>query len=340
VLVLLSANPGWTEAINGQERKLKGQGADDGPIDFERYEEYRTRFFPRWYEIVKRVHPSKGMWWNLALNFLHQVAGFPHRPRMCDRDPRLAVVGWELWPLHSTSDGLSAAMKKVPLLKEFARASLAAAIRFPSDGVVIASSAGFTLVDDLDPSGKGLRLVQRGEIGGIQVRRYAHEVTGREISVIRRQLFADLVPAATRRDLAAWVQTGALPDESSSRPAGPPRLTNRELRALVTAALGEGCSCMNGGLRPCPENWHTWRRHGAAAYAFVWKPDEAEGTLHLNLPAGCIDDFVADRERRASDLEFIEGDGRNPRFIRYQARPLATDGHRDFLRHWLPKTRE
>ena len=188
-LILLSANPGWVQALNAVERGLKGQSGADGTVDLGAYERYRTQFFPRWYnEVIWPAAWQRGMWWNNALNFLHKLAGIPVPPRMCQLDPRLRVLGWELWPMHSARDGLSGAATLDPTLKEFAKQSILAALRTPCAAVIVASAAGFDMLEELKASGH--LEVRRATIGGVEVTSWAGAEGGADVFAVRRQLFA------------------------------------------------------------------------------------------------------------------------------------------------------
>ncbi len=193
-IILLSVNPGWVEEVNVRERAFKGQEQVDAPIELSAFENYRSHLFPTWYEqVVRPVRWQRGMWWNHALNFLHDVAGYPRVPRMCGLDARLHVLGWELWPMQSSSDGLTGAVKRAPAatsLEAFAKASIRAALRTPADQVVVASSIGFDFISQL-----GLRELETATatvedtIEGIKVRSWSLP-NGKRLVAVRRQLFA------------------------------------------------------------------------------------------------------------------------------------------------------
>lgn len=188
-LILLSANPGWVRELNAVERTLKGQPIGDGVVDLDKYDLYRRNFFPRWYEdVVKPINWQRGMWWNNALNFLHCVAGLTPSRKMCRLDPRLHVIGWELWPMHSARDGLTAAAQRDSTLREFAKQSIRAALRTRAEAVVIASVAGFELLEELQLD--GLTGGRRGEIEGIKVRAWTGAPDRPSVFAVRRQLFA------------------------------------------------------------------------------------------------------------------------------------------------------
>lgn len=193
-LLLVSANPGWNEATNRKEREIKGQPQADGPADIAAYHGFRRNFFPRWYdEVMKPMGPSRAAWWNRALNFLHRVAALPKPRRMAAIHDDIDVLGWELWPLHSTRDGLSAAAAACAELDAFATASIRAACRFDSEGVIIASKAGADRA--LRMVGTEFDLTEEFRFANAPyAARLRHKATGRSVVVIRRQLFAGVSP--------------------------------------------------------------------------------------------------------------------------------------------------
>lgn len=220
-LVLVSANPGWSEVTNRRERELKGQPQVDGAPDIAAYQGFRRNFFPRWYdEVMKPKGPSRAAWWNRALLFMHRIAGLQKPPRMAAIHDDLDVLGWELWPLHSTRDGLSAAATGCSELDAFATASIRAACRVESDGVIIASKAGADRV--LRMVGVEFDLVEEFRFANAPYgARLRHRATGRPVVVVAWQLFAGRsLPRAVVSALAAFAR-GEPTAVAPTRPRAP-----------------------------------------------------------------------------------------------------------------------
>lgn len=209
--VLLSANPGWSPEVNPIERTLKQRSKDDGTFDVEYYENLRTRFFPRWYDEVVRPHhhPRRAAWWNHASIFLHEVADSERPPQMCSFDPSLDVIGWELWPFHSTRDGLTRAVVTSSSLRDFAIASLHAACRMGANGVVVASKAGYEILHR-ELASELECLPSPAVAGNVPCSVLRHRETRCRIFAIRRQLFSGwgVLSRARRHDVINWIRTG------------------------------------------------------------------------------------------------------------------------------------
>lgn len=339
---LLSANPGWCPETNALERPLKGQGPGSGPIDHHMYQSFRGNYSPRWYqETVQPVNPAFGQWWNKALNFLHDCAAIPRARGMAGRDPRLDVLGWELWPFHSNSDGMTGVPKGTrALLDVFASASIAAAARFQADrapihGIVLASTTGFErLADQLPPETK---LGEAGHVVGIAVRRYTVGAE-RPLWAIRRQLFARPVPAATMLGLVAWIRGGQLSPEMT----GETLASASQLYSWVSEVLGP-CACAAHGT--CPTGWHKWLRvRGPDARAFADRNGPSPW-LKLNLPSAdvagerCIAEFEFEANQVFAGGAWQMDDDRSSRMTRYRLRISANnEEHLAFLRRWLCRT--
>ena len=342
--LLLSVNPSWEEAPNALERRLKGQGDGDGGVNVADYQGYRSQYFPRWYNETKRPTGGGGTWWNKALNFLHDCAGLPRAAGMVGRDPRLDVIGWELWPLHSPKDGLTQNIGN-DALRGFAAASVAAALRVMQSeqrpgGLVLASPVGFDLLPML--AIPGLVPGQAAWVGGIQVRRYTYET--RTIATIRRQMFAAWLSAETTGALAAWVQ-GAPPAQVAPQPPAPPAVpapapaaaqpAPAALHNVVMGILGP-CKCRGPKGKKCPANWHTFPRgQGAGARAFV----EGASLVKVNIPrgGGVVPGFEAAATQ--AGVHFDINDDRNPTFRLYNVSvDVNNNVHRAFLATWLPRT--
>lgn len=186
--VLVSVNPGWNAATAAHEQAAKGCVIEK-PCDVAQYERFRTSYFPAWQEQVATpagLGPNR--WWSSATQFLHGVAGVVDAPHTRASQPAVDVIGWELWPFHSKSDGLSAASVCSWSLQRFAGESLRAALRMPSHGVVVASRTGFELLRGQLHAEFDLGFETR--IDDIFCMGLIHRPTGRRVVAARRQLFS------------------------------------------------------------------------------------------------------------------------------------------------------
>jgi hypothetical protein len=351
--ILLSANPGWSEEVNRIERAKKGQAADNTAFDVGEYQSFRQAFFPRWYsDCIAPVNARRGQWWNKALNLLHDCAELPRAAGMAQRDPRLDVIGWELWPMHSSEDGLSALARGADhVLARFARASIEAALRFqgtdatPIGGVLLASTVGYDLLARMEVP--GLAVVEQRACDGIQVRRYWHEGTGRSLFAVRRQLFAgwgsptnDQRAALLGWILAAGHDSAPTPIVPAPEPAPPAEDEAAErIYELVEDVLGVACGCETGSQHCCPRDCHTWRRAGDAysARVMVRRPGRG-GMVHLCIPTKHGPAFVGE----VGGLPGVGNptvDGRSPNIWRIGLKPnLDNEAHVTLLKTWLPRT--
>jgi hypothetical protein len=352
--ILVSVNPGWSKSIIDKERVLKGE--DQSPPNISLYQSFREQFFPRWYrDCVAPVNPRRGQWWNNALNFLHDCANLPRRPRMADRDSRLDVIGWELWPMHSTKDGLSAlAHYQKHVLAQFARASIDAALRFQGDGprrvagIVLASPIGFDLLATIGQT--SLVMQEDRTIKGIRVRRYEDVNTRQQLWAIRRQMFSKggMVNADVQQSIVQWIQrtqspvataspaasvTSAHPNVAAAAPV------NYPLYNLVRKILKADCQCVKK-IRKCPDNCHTWNRdsNSGNARAMVRKPGH-DRMVHLNFSTANGDASAFKAALRELVGNRFQSDERSKFSWRIGFWPnLDTDTHVKFLEHWLPRT--
>jgi hypothetical protein len=224
--VLLCANPGWQEASNEVERVLKGQRELNAPCHLETYEAFRTRFMDRWYpEVMQRSGRSRGAgWWNRASTFLHRISGLEKPPGMMTLHPEWDVIGWDLWPFHSTRDGLSHRVQDQQNgLQAFAKASLLAALRMEGTaGVIAASSAANRIVQTLAENGNHeLRTTHTVEFRAtyeqrdgqprtvrVPVSRHEYGKDRRTLIVVGRQIFSNFgsIPRELNERLIAWIQ--------------------------------------------------------------------------------------------------------------------------------------
>jgi hypothetical protein len=215
--MLVSLNPGWDEVGSPKERVAKGQEA--GAFSLERYASFRTRFFPRYPDMVG----AGCRWWSDALGFLHAAASL-ERPARADGvlplHPDLDVIGWELWPFHSDKDGLSGRAGHRDdtgrALTTFAMESLQAACRVAASEdrrVVVASAKARQLLErdqDQDDRHRTFDLVRSTVIPRrtreVRCAVYRSRANGHEIAVVRLQVFAGHVSREVRAAALAFVR--------------------------------------------------------------------------------------------------------------------------------------
>lgn len=264
--VLVSANPGWNARINARERELKGQPHSDGALDLPAYASYRADFFERWYPQVMVAAGSgrSAAWWNKAVGFLHKLHGLTKPAGMMSLHPDFDVIGWELWPFHSTRDGLTRQLGQGPTspLATFAVGSLRAALRIDgTEGVLAASKAAVsvaailqselppgTLLHDAARSGV-LEQVFTTRVPGknrrVQVRvdRYTYTPNGRKLIVVGRQIFSNFgtLPVPLQEQLITTLTQDLAIDARAAAPAARAATLGPEPTATACVAF-EACS--------------------------------------------------------------------------------------------------
>jgi hypothetical protein len=215
--ILVAGNPGWHERANATERGIKGQASFDQALDVDAYERFRQAFFDKWYQNVIVASGRGGgpdNWWNDACRFLHELSGLEKPLGLMTLDPSFDVIGWWLWPFHSTRDGLTRSqMDERSGLRGFALASLEAALRMNgSKGVIAVGSAAAHAAEALVKTCRSQfgapdrgALVGHGPRGreNVEVARHIHLATNRELIVIPRQILGVTVLPAELRDLLA-----------------------------------------------------------------------------------------------------------------------------------------
>lgn len=149
-LLVLAANPGWSADLNAREDAY----CRTSP---RHYQDLLLNFFERHPQVVgERVR-----WWNQPLSFIRllrdglrrfgHVRGAQQRWQRA-HESRL-IGGWELFPFHSESDGITQRICGAHWLHDLVHESLRAALRFAPEVLFIASKAGWRLVrQDLLPS--------------------------------------------------------------------------------------------------------------------------------------------------------------------------------------------
>ena len=260
--ILVSANPSWGEAVNEQERRVKGHPDVAGPIDLATYQAYRTNFFDRWYPEVMQA-AGKGAnagWWNKAAGVLHDLQGLTKPRGRMSLHPDFDAIGWELWPFHSPKDGLTGLLdqRQGAVLATFAVASLEAALRMSGVAAVLAASkAALRVVASLsaklpagalvrDPRRSGTLIHEfstrkhgRAKRVAVEVERYTYAPTGRRLVVIGRQIFSNF------GSLPSVMQAELLDVLREDRPLGP-----RPASAPIGASLGAGPRPAKGTQAP------------------------------------------------------------------------------------------
>jgi len=185
-VLLVNANPGWREDLNHLEDSYCRRSKDA-------YIDLMLNFFERHPEVVgERV-----TWWNSALSWVRLLDDWELRFGALDGKKKWAkahqsklVGGWELVPFHSSKDGVSGLMRKVPWLRTCAIESLRAAIRIGPEVLFVVSKKGWQFVRfDVLPEARW----QDGTVGsGRMETNISYAKVGRqtEIIAIGRQIFS------------------------------------------------------------------------------------------------------------------------------------------------------
>lgn len=141
-LLLLAANPGWDKVSNKKGDAYCKQSKND-------YINMMLGFY-KYHPIVigKRI-----TWWNNALSWVKLLENWKGRfgtlkgAEKWEKAHTSGLVGgWELFPFHSSSDGLSKFIHEVKWLKECAVESLQAALRLKPEIIFIVSKRGWELI--------------------------------------------------------------------------------------------------------------------------------------------------------------------------------------------------
>lgn len=148
-LVILAANPGWSEVANAQEDGYSKQSANA-------YVQLMMDYFGSYHRVVQQPNP----WWNRTYKFMRLLANCADRvgavpSRETARSSAL-MGGWELLPFHSRKDGITSHLlrqrKRPPrdqnrataegLLRRLMETSAACLLRFEPEVVFVASAMG------------------------------------------------------------------------------------------------------------------------------------------------------------------------------------------------------
>jgi hypothetical protein len=185
--VVLAANPGWICEINMLEDSYCRQSSDA-------YENFIFNFF----NAYPSVTGGYSKWWNNALSKAAKIlfngdtllsGSGPARWASAYRNK--CVGGWELFPWHSSKDGISTSIDKHDWLHDFANASINTLFRLNPEAIFVASKTGYELIRFglmKDLNWKDARL---GNKKGAAIS-YAKLESGTEVIAIGIQLFANV----------------------------------------------------------------------------------------------------------------------------------------------------
>lgn len=142
-LLVLAANPGWKPMLNAREDSYCRRSK-------EAYKDVMFNFF----SVHPRVVGERVRWWSKPMSFVQLLRNGSSRfgkyssasqRWLCAHQSGL-IGGWELFPWHSTSDGISAHIGSQEWLARLIRESVNAAVRFAPEVLLVASKAGFDLI--------------------------------------------------------------------------------------------------------------------------------------------------------------------------------------------------
>lgn len=142
-LLIVALNPGWHPADNARENEICCRS----PADYLRL---MSNYFDEYPKQIRRIR-----WWSLAMSFIPLVRGqtdFGLVPKLTSQQKwheaheKSLLGGWEVFPFHSTRDGLTRYIPRSAWLREMAHESLRAAARMHPEVLFIASNAGWNLV--------------------------------------------------------------------------------------------------------------------------------------------------------------------------------------------------
>jgi hypothetical protein len=184
-MVVLAANPGWSLEDNA----LEDAYCRSSP---ENYEDLIFNFFETHPKVVGR----RVRWWSGPINFSRELLrqNFDNPKDSAESKWQAAhkskcLGGWELFPWHSISDGISPQIKKTVWLHEFCKESISALIRLQPKVILVASKEGFDLIrHDLLDSVSWIDS-KIGQNTSVAIA-YTRLESGCEIIAIRRQIFA------------------------------------------------------------------------------------------------------------------------------------------------------
>jgi hypothetical protein len=205
-LVIVAANPGWSEVSNTRENAYRCENAASNEL-------FSRKFFAQYPEnvgdfLVNGNPLGLSDWWTKALRFALRVYRAPQAELesravwdfVAANQHRFPVGGLDLVPLHSARDGFSGRLLKLRLtehemlLRDTCLASIRLAMRLAPNLVFVASSAGSRLVNQYAEE-LGLFLVESWLPGALVTpfshlaSLYRHE-RGTKVLCFRRQVFS------------------------------------------------------------------------------------------------------------------------------------------------------
>lgn len=198
-LVIMAANPGWGSQINEREDAYGREG-------IENYLDITRNYFAATPRVVGRCT----MWWSRAISFIKLIPGqeryfeeanpFNGRDRWSKVHTDGLIGGWELFPWHSSSDGLTHRVNDLPWLRNFYDSSINAILRIKPRILFVVSKTGHDLIRDVLKS--DLRW-KDFEIGNARHYKgsYTRSDNGAEIITFRGQLFSNLPRDFTNADM-------------------------------------------------------------------------------------------------------------------------------------------
>lgn len=141
-LLLLAVNPGWQKDMNQIEDAYCKQSKEN-------YINLMLGFF----EYFPKVMGTRIRWWSNALSWVKLLSDWQNRfgdlsgAKKWEKAYSSELVGgWELFPFHSSKDGISRYIHEVKWLKDCAVESLQAALRLQPEVLFVASKRGWELV--------------------------------------------------------------------------------------------------------------------------------------------------------------------------------------------------
>lgn len=186
-LMVLAANPGWHPDIN----PIEDAYCRTSP---EAYEDLLFNFF----ESYPRITNKRSRWWSGPMSFAPLLeSGSEKLQGSGSAASRWQAVhksgllgGWDLFPWHSSSDGLSPFISEsVPWLYELCRASVEAVLRFNPQVLLVASKVGYQLIRRELLRDLPWRDFDLGQKIKVPIA-YTRLTSGSEVVTIGRQIFS------------------------------------------------------------------------------------------------------------------------------------------------------
>jgi len=198
-LVVLAANPGWKAELNAKEDAYCRRSREE-------YVDMMFGFFHR-HPIVRDGEYAR--WWTRAMKWMVLLPGWnegdcpnPTAARWEHIHNTGRLGGWELFPWHSSKDGLTSKIAKHTWLAKFMRSSVGAVLRLKPQLLFVASSTGYGVIrHDLLPELSWTDFALSGTKCA-----YARTDENTDIVAIKLQLFGGAFRKFKDHDLIAKVQ--------------------------------------------------------------------------------------------------------------------------------------